>query len=108
VSPRRTEGTVTRRTPPDYGSRSEVTPIDLEPTDFTEHGTYEIRIVGLLDATWARRFEGLTTTAEATGTGPPTTLLRETLRDRAALHGILDRIRDLDVQLLMVRRVERP
>jgi hypothetical protein len=82
-------------------------PIEEPATSFTEHGHYRIRIAGLLDATWARRFEGMAVIPEASDEGRPTTRLEGLVADRAALHGILDRIRDLNLQLLAVQRVER-
>lgn len=80
--------------------------IDQQPPYFSERGLYQIRVKGLLNDAWARRFDGLTLTTEEHGVGPPTTLLAGLIADQAALHGILERIRDLNLQLLMVQRVE--
>lgn len=84
----------------------EVMTIDQHPPYFSERGLYQIRVKGLLDDAWVCRFDGLTLTAEEHGAGPPTTLLVGPIPDQAALHGILERIRDLNLQLLMVQRVE--
>lgn len=60
---------------------------------------YEIRIKGHIDSRRARSFEGLSVTLLPTGE----TLLRGSLADQATLHGILSRIRDLGLPLLLVR-----
>ena len=65
---------------------------------------YEIRLHGHLDERRARQFVGLTTTLLPEGE----TLLRGPVIDQAALHGILNRIRDMGVSLVYVRQVEPP
>ena len=62
---------------------------------------YEIRFQGHLDLRRARMFEGLEMVREPGGE----TLLRGPVLDQAALHGILNRIRDLGVPLLSVKRL---
>ena len=61
---------------------------------------YEIRIKGHLDSLWAGWFAGLSLTHVA----PDETLLAGSLPDQAALHGLLERIRDLNLELLSVVR----
>jgi hypothetical protein len=63
---------------------------------------YEIRLQGNLDQRWSAWFDGLTLTAGADGT----TTLRGPVVDQAALHGLLQRLRDLGLPLLSVARVE--
>ena len=65
-------------------------------------GRYEIRVKGRLGSRWAARFDGMTLTARADGT----TLLEGTVVDQAALHGLLQRVRDLGLPLGSVTRVE--
>jgi hypothetical protein len=63
---------------------------------------YEIRLRGHLNAGRTWRFEGLTMTLLPEGD----TLLRGPVVDQAALHGILNRIRDMGVPLVYVQQVE--
>jgi hypothetical protein len=62
---------------------------------------YEIRIRGELDAGWSDWFAGLTCINLAGGE----TILTGSLPDQAALHGVLTRIRDLNLVLISIRRV---
>ena len=61
---------------------------------------YEIRIKGHLGDRWADRFEGMTFAHQSDGT----TLLRGPLIDQAALHGLLNGIRDLGLTLIAVQQ----
>jgi hypothetical protein len=61
---------------------------------------YEIRIKGHLGDRWADRFEGMTFAHESDGT----TLLCGPLVDQAALHGLLNGIRDLGLALVSVQQ----
>ena len=69
---------------------------------------HEIRVEGHLDDRWVDWLEGLALTREDDGT----TTLTGPLADQAALHGVLNTIRDLNLPILSVRRVypdaERP
>ncbi len=65
-----------------------------------EPGRYEIRLTGHLDARWAAWFDGLTVTHEGDGT----TLISGPIADQAALHGLLQRVRDLGLPLVSVTR----
>ena len=62
---------------------------------------YEIRIQGHLDQHWSAWFDGLTISNESDGS----TLLRGSLVDEAALHGVLIKVRDLALPLLALNRV---
>lgn len=75
----------------------------LSPTpDPREAGRYEIRLTGHLDAHWAAWFEGLTVSREANGT----TVISGPIVDQSALHGLLQRVRDLGLPLVSVTRME--
>ena len=69
---------------------------------------HEIRVEGHLDDRWVDWLEGLQLTREHDGT----TTLTGPLADQAALHGVLNTIRDLNLPIVSVRRVypdaERP
>ena len=68
-----------------------------------EHpGLHEIRIQGHLDKRWTDWLEVLTFTHESDGT----TTLTGPLADQAALHGVLNKIRDLALPIVSVRRVD--
>jgi hypothetical protein len=62
---------------------------------------YEIRLQGHLDARWATWFDGMTLTTADDGT----TALRGPVTDQAALHGVLQKVRDLGVPLLSVTQL---
>ena len=72
--------------------------------DPDEVGLHEIRIEGHLDEHWTDWHDGLTFTHESDGT----TTLRGPLRDQSALHGVLNKIRDLALPIVSVRRVNYP
>jgi len=62
--------------------------------------SYEIRVKGHLEPRWADWFDGLTLTQESDGT----TVLRGSVVDQAALHGVLGKVRDLGLPLIAVNR----
>ena len=70
--------------------------------DRPEAGRYEIRLTGHLDARWAAWFEGLALRHESDGT----TLISGPIVDQAALHGLLQRVRDLGLPLVSITRDE--
>jgi hypothetical protein len=67
----------------------------------TGPGRYEIRVAGHLDPRWAAWFDGLSLTNHADGT----TILRGAVVDQAALHGLLQRVRDTGLPLLSVTQL---
>jgi heme-degrading monooxygenase HmoA len=67
-----------------------------------ERAIYRIRVKGVLDQSWSDWFDGLTITPQANGN----TLLTGPLRDQAALHGLLAKVRDMGLALLSVTRTD--
>lgn len=68
----------------------------------TEEATeYELALRGRIGARLQRAFEGF----EVTSSGPDETRLRGWLPDQAALHGVLEQIRNLGLDLIDVHRV---
>jgi hypothetical protein len=60
---------------------------------------YAIRIRGHLDQRWADWFDGLSLTHDSDGT----TLLAGPLADQAALHGVLNKLRDLGLPIISMQ-----
>jgi hypothetical protein len=65
---------------------------------------YEIKIKGYLDPHWSDWFAGL----RLTHLEGDETLLSGQLADQGALHGLLERIRDLNLKLISITRVGSP
>lgn len=65
---------------------------------------YEIRVKGHLDARWAAWFDGLSITTENDGT----TNIHGPVADQAALHGLLQKLRDVGLPLVSVTPADRP
>ena len=61
---------------------------------------YRIRLKGWLDETWSDWFEEMSISSKGTET-----ILEGPIIDQAALHGLLIRIRDLNLTLLSVERL---
>ena len=77
----------------------------MNPPDFSGQGTCEIVVQGHLDEQIGYWFEGLTLTNAFDEEGAPITTISGHLVDQAALHGVLDTIRDINVPLISVRRI---
>jgi hypothetical protein len=65
-------------------------------------GWYEIRLKGHLDSRWVSWLDVLSLINESDGT----TLIRGLIADQAALHGLLQKVRDLGLPLISVIQVE--
>ena len=63
---------------------------------------YEIRVTGHLNSRWAAWFDGLSLTPADDGT----TVIRGPIVDQAALHGVLQKLRDLGVPLISVTQLQ--
>jgi hypothetical protein len=77
-------------------------PIDFPPLSMDQPATYQIKLQGRLNENWSNWFDGLAVTASETEGGPTLTTLMGLVTDQAALHGLLSRIRDLGLPLLLV------
>jgi hypothetical protein len=65
---------------------------------------YKIWVAEELDPQWAAWFGGMEIT-HPTGPGRGGSLLRGELPDQAALYGVISRLRDLNLTLIQVKRV---
>ena len=65
---------------------------------------YEILIHGNIGARWEAWFDGFAITGGAGGT----TVLRGDVVDQAALHGLLQKLRDLRIPLRSVTPIDNP
>jgi hypothetical protein len=63
-------------------------------------GRYEIRVKGKLNASLRTAFDGMAATVE-----PVETILAGTMEDQAALYSVLQRVQDLGLELVELRRV---
>ena len=61
---------------------------------------YEVRVEGVLDGRWSEWFEGVHLQNQS-----GETILSGALPDPPALHGILDKVRDLGLTIITVRRL---
>jgi hypothetical protein len=64
-------------------------------------GQYEIRLKGHLAGRWSAWFDGLALSCESDGT----TLIAGRVVDQAALHGLLQKVRDTGLPLVSVTHV---
>ena len=62
---------------------------------------YQIRVEGQLNSHWSDWFEGMAIDHEG-----ETTILTGSVEDQSQLHGFLHRIRDLNLTLISVNRLE--
>ena len=65
----------------------------------TSAARYEIRVEGVLGEEWSGWFDGLQVVSEGTGT-----VISGVVPDQPALHGLLNRVRDLGLCLVSVKR----
>jgi hypothetical protein len=62
-----------------------------------EPAAYEIRVHGRIDGRWSAWFDGLAIVPEGGDT-----FIRGDVADQAALHGLLEKVRDLGLPLVSV------
>jgi hypothetical protein len=74
------------------------------PADHERIPQYEIRVRGHLGTRWSAWFDGLTITAEDDGT----TVITGPVVDQSALHGLLQKLRDVGIPLLSLTQLPSP
>jgi hypothetical protein len=77
--------------------------IPRSTSDRHEAGRYEIRLRGHLDTRWVAWFDGLSLTHDD---DDGTTVILGTVADQAALHGLLQKVRDIGLPLVSVTYLE--
>lgn len=75
---------------------------DTSTGNHNEAGWYEIRLKGHLDSRWAAWFDGLSLTHDSDGT----TVISGPVLDQAALHGLLQKVRDVGIPLVSVAQID--
>ena len=69
---------------------------------FSQPDHYEIRLIGHLPPGWSDWFDNITITANESGE----TIISGSFSDQSSLHGLLTFLRNKDMVLLSVRRVD--
>lgn len=72
-----------------------------------ESHPYEIRVAGILSNDWAEWFDGLSIHHKEAEPGGQAFSTLSGLMDQAALHGVLMKIRDLNLPLMAVNRIDK-
>ena len=70
-------------------------------TESTDIPQYEVHVKGRLGPRWTAWFDGLSVTSEDGGI----TVIRGQVIDQAALHGLLQKLRDIGLPLLSVTQL---
>jgi hypothetical protein len=77
-----------------------------EESEADGQSIYQIKVRQKLDERWSAWFDGMTITFESASDGTPITTLTGVVVDQAALHGVLAKIRNLNLVLISVTRIE--
>ncbi len=72
-----------------------------------QSATYQIKVQGRLDEGWSAWFDGMDITVESGDGRAAITTLTGTVTDQVALHGLLSRVRDLGLPLLLVQCIQK-
>ena len=64
---------------------------------------YAIRVRGALDPTWSSWFEGMDVRSDR----PGESVIAGPVADQAALHGLLEKIRDLGIPIISVHELHQ-
>ena len=71
----------------------------------SDQANYKICVKGHLGERWSLAFEGLEMRTDFSSDGSPITVLTGPIVDQSALHGLVAKIRDLGLTLLLVERL---
>ncbi len=71
----------------------------------SSQANYKICMKGHLGERWSLAFEGLELRADFSSDGSPITVLTGPIVDQSALYGLVARIRDLGLTLILVQRL---
>ena len=74
----------------------------LKSRNYDEEATYQIRVPGILDASWSDWFDGFAITVDV---DENETELIGSVKDQADLHGILDKLNGLGLPIVLVKKV---
>ena len=77
-----------------------------QPISLDRPAQYQIEVQGRLDQKWSASFDGMVMTSETLASGLTVTMLCGAVADQAALHGMLNHIRDLGLPLISVQYLE--
>ena len=80
--------------------------VDYEQRGYQPITCYQIKVQGELDESWEDWLYGFTIATERDADGVPTSCLTGIITDQAALRGILNKLWDLNLTLLSVKRLE--
>ncbi len=69
----------------------------------SDQANYKIIVKGHLGERWALAFDGLAMRADYSSDGSPITVLTGPIGDQSALYGLVAKIRDLGLTLLVVK-----
>ncbi len=78
----------------------------MAPYSFSGRGEYKIVVKGHLDEQWSNWFEGLAIATSLGEDGMPITTFTGPVADQAALHGVLGKIRDINMPLISVTPIK--
>jgi hypothetical protein len=70
-----------------------------------EPAVYQIQIQGRLNESWSRWFDDMEIAVKSDANRPTITSLTGEVADQSALHGVLNRIRDLNIPLISVQLI---
>ena len=80
---------------------------DLAAFDFGGPATYRVVIQGTVSENWLRRLGGMEITTSSGEAAEPQTILQGSVRDQAALHGLLETLYALHLPILEVTKVPK-